>query len=465
MEARRFAVLWALLAGCTPSPVFVMPAPDPGAATMLIGFSASGVTPRISVVRPDKPWLLVAEDYPLDLRVLSYDHPIPDLAEGPLAPLGDPPRCDLLDYQGAATKLLRAQGDIGDGWVKSMAPDNAADAWLYGAELAKCIGTCTTWKETLSLDVPRVIVGLKVAHEEAIGFDFGGGVIRTDGASFQAICAPTPGVLDVTTGTWDGGDTLWIGHRDGRIERLLRSEQRADQPCVVHAATRIPSGQPIAALDVAPPSEAFELFILAAARDSATWMARWDGQRFDHEIMGSPAQFSTQLVRLAAGRAIATADNQEILVIYDDRAERVELPILTTVEGLTAAQSVEAEGPDSAWIGISHLGPCHYTLPRRWVVPSDRSGTFSVDNVVRFPGRTYFTSARIRLHEVPDRGPGCPDSETFPRHGSATTRIQASLLRRLNARQLVVGHAREEDGAANVQSTSIRILTRSGGSP
>ena len=97
------------------------------------------------------------------------------------------------------------------------------------------------------------------------------------------------GVLDVTTGTWDGGDTLWIGHRDGRIERLLRSEQRADQPCVVHAATRIPSGQPIAALDVAPPSEAFELSsspppVTAppgwrAGMGSASTTKSWEAQR------------------------------------------------------------------------------------------------------------------------------------------------------------------------------------------
>lgn len=465
MLRRPLAAGWALLAACTPSPVFQLPTPDPSAATLLMGFNTPGGPSRISVVEPDEPWFLVAQDFPLELRVLSYARAFPDLAVGPLPPLGEQPRCDLLDYQSAAGKLLRARADIAGSWVSTPAPDNDADAWLYGAALPKCIGTCTTWTETLRYDQSRRFVGLKVAHEEAVGVDAGGGLVRITGAAFEPICEPPGGGGLVTAGTWDGGDAVWIGYADGRIERLLLSEQRAGLPCLTHSAARVPSGQPINALDVSPAAEAFELFVLVGQRGISTWMARWDGQRFGPEIAGSPAQFSMQVLRLSGGRAIGTTDSQEILVIDGARAERVELPILSTVEGPTTAQSLEADGPSSAWVGIAHLGPCRFELPGRWTVPTDRTGTFSVDNVVRFPGRTYFTSALTRLHEVPDRGPGCPDAEAFPRHTSAALGIQARLLRRLNATQLLVGQALEDDGGSTILSVSARILTRSGGAP
>lgn len=461
----RLAAAWGFLAACAPSPVFLMPAPDPSAATMLMGFSTPGGPPRVSVVGPDEPWFLVAEDFPLELRVLSYGQAFADLEPGPLPPLTDRPRCDLLEYQRTAHKLLQARADIGGNWLSTPAPDNDADAWLYGAALSKCIGTCTTWTETLRYDQPRRIVGLKVAHDEAIGVDLSGGLVRTTGAAFEQICEPMAGGALVTAGTWDGGDVVWIGYADARIERLLISEQRAGQPCQTQAAARAPNGQAIVALDVAPAAEAFELFVLTSLRGSSTWMARWDGQRFGPELPGGPAQFSMQVLRLSSGRAIGTTDAQEVLVLDGARAERLELPILSTVEGPTAAQSLEADGPSSAWVGIAHLGPCRLELPGRWTIPADRSGTFSVDNVVRFPGRTYFTSALTRLHEVPDRGPGCPDSEAFPRHTSAALGIQARLLRRLNDRQLVVGQALEDDGGSTILSVSARILTRSGGAP
>ncbi|MFO0724000.1 MAG: hypothetical protein U1E65_09475 [Myxococcota bacterium] len=465
MEARPITAFLALCSlGCAPSPTFTMASPDPSAAMTLLGFNAPGESPHISVVTPDAPWLLAADHLPLDLRALSYPSALPGLVAGPLPGFGEQTRCDLLDYRSAASLAVRSTDDLAGSWVKSEGHDDHSDAWLYGERLGHCIGSCTTWSET-QLHETSAVVGLKVAHDEAVIFTVDGGVLSTDGASFRPICGPSLGLGTVSTGTWDGGDALWIGHPDGRIQEMRRSEQVSGQPCVVRAGTQTPNGREVSAMDVAPAGEAFELFVLAAASSKTTWMARWDGQRFGPEIQGSTAQFSAQVLRLSAGRAIGTADNPEILVIHEDVSERLPMPIASTVEGVTAAQSLDAEGPASAWIGVSHVGPCRFELPARWTVPADPSGAFSVDNVLRFPGRTYFTSARIRLHESPDRGPACVDSEVFPRHGSATMRIQAWFVRRLNATQVVIGGALEEDGGANVLNRSIRILTRTGGSP